>query len=120
MLRSLSMTCCFVHSNKYLSRIYNYPMGEYYVYIMTNSSKTLYIGVTNDLHRRVGEHKEGQIKGFTSKYLIKKLVYYEESCDINVAINREKQLKGWLRKKKIALIESVNPDWRDLSEDWFN
>lgn len=94
-------------------------MKEYFVYIMTNNSKTLYTGVTDDLIRRVAEHKQGIIKGFTSKYLIKKLVYFESGRDINEALYREKQIKGWLRKKKVALIEQENPEWKDLSEDWF-
>jgi putative endonuclease len=94
-------------------------MNQYYVYIMTNRSKTLYTGVTNDLMRRVYEHKNKMIDGFTKKYNITKLVYYEETNDIQVAISREKQIKGWLRCKKIALIESVNPKWNDLSEGWF-
>ncbi len=85
---------------------------------MTNKSKTLYTGVTNDLQRRVYEHKQKLIKGFTSKYNITKLVYYEEYNDIKDAIRREKQIKGWSRKKKIELIESVNPEWNNLSEDW--
>jgi putative endonuclease len=92
---------------------------EYYVYIMTNKSKTLYTGVTNDLVRRVYEHKSKIISGFTSRYNITKLVYFEAEDNINVAIAREKQIKGWLRAKKIALIESINPNWKDLSEDWF-
>ena len=92
---------------------------EYYVYIMTNKSKTLYTGVTNDLVRRVYEHKSKIISGFTSRYNITKLVYFEAGDNINVAIAREKQIKGWLRAKKIALIESINPNWKDLSEDWF-
>ena len=94
-------------------------MKQYYVYIMTNQSKTLYTGVTNDLMRRVYEHKNKMIEGFTKKYNITKLVYYKETNDIQVAISREKQIKGWLRGKKIALIESVNPKWNDLSEGWF-
>ena len=69
--------------------------------------------------RRVYEHKNKMIKGFTKKYDITKLVYYEETNDIQAAISREKQIKGWLRGKKIALIESVNPKWKDLSEGWF-
>lgn len=85
---------------------------------MTNISRTLYTGVTNNLHRRVYEHKQKLIKGFTSKYNITKLVYYEEYNDINDAIRREKQIKGWSRKKKIELIESFNPEWKDLSEEW--
>jgi putative endonuclease len=93
-------------------------MGEYFVYIMTNVSKTLYIGVTNNLIRRVQEHRDGQIPGFTKKYHIHKLVYFEQGDDINSALFREKQVKKWRREKKIALIESVNPKWRDLSDDW--
>ena len=92
---------------------------EYYVYIMTNKSRTLYTGVTNNLMRRVYEHKNKLVAGFTSKYNIQFLVYYEAGSDINAAIAREKQIKGWLRAKKIALIDSMNPTWRDLSEEWF-
>jgi putative endonuclease len=85
---------------------------------MTKNSKTLYIGVTNDLMRRVYEHKNKLIKGFTSKYNITKLVYHEEYGDIEKAIAREKQIKGWTRKKKITLIESINPEWKDFNEEW--
>ncbi len=92
---------------------------EYYVYIMTNKSRTLYTGVTNDLMRRVYEHKNKIVQGFTSKYNIQYLVYYESTTSIYVALEREKQIKGWFRAKKIALINSVNPDWKDLSEEWF-
>ena len=88
---------------------------SYYVYMMTNASKTLYIGVTNDLVKRVYEHKNKTVEGFTKKYNITKLVYFEETSDVNVAIEREKQIKGWLRSKKILLIESINPNWNDLS-----
>ncbi|MFQ5965243.1 MAG: GIY-YIG nuclease family protein [Candidatus Scalinduaceae bacterium] len=94
-------------------------MRQYYVYIMTNKSKTLYTGVTNNLERRVFEHKHHLVKGFTNKYKITKLVYYEATNDVLSAITREKQIKGWLRKKKLALIESVNPRWKDLNEVWF-
>ncbi len=94
-------------------------MNNYYVYILTNRSKTLYTGVTNDLIRRVYEHKQKLIPGFTQKYNIDKLVYYEETVDVTAAIAREKQIKGWLRVKKIALIESMNPQWHDLSADWY-
>jgi putative endonuclease len=93
---------------------------EYYVYLMTNKSRTLYTGVTNNLERRVYEHKHKLFPGFTSKYNITKLVYYEAGDNVSVAIAREKQIKGWLRAKKIALIESMNPEWRDLSEDWYS
>ena len=94
-------------------------MRQYYVYIMTNRSKTLYTGVTNDLTRRVYEHKNKMVEGFTKKYNITELVYFEETSDVQSAIAREKQIKGWLRAKKIALIESKNPEWKDLSEGWF-
>jgi putative endonuclease len=92
---------------------------EYYVYIMTNKSRTLYTGVTNNLMRRVQEHKNKQVPGFTSKYNIQFLVYYESTTDIHAALAREKQIKGWLRAKKIALIDSMNPQWKDLSTEWF-
>ena len=91
---------------------------QFYVYIMTNKSHTLYTGVTNDLERRVYEHKQKLVAGFTAKYNIDRLVYYEATEDVNSAIYREKQIKGWLRAKKIALIESMNPKWTDLSARW--
>ena len=80
-------------------------MNQYYVYIMTNGARTLYIGVTNDLMRRVFEHKEKLVEGFTKKYNITMLVYYETTSDVRASIAREKQLKSWRRSKKIALIE---------------
>jgi putative endonuclease len=86
---------------------------------MTNRSGTLYTGVTNDLTRRVYEHRQKLVDGFTKKYNISQLAYYEETPNIESAITREKQIKGWLRKKKVALIESVNPYWKDLSEGWY-
>jgi len=88
------------------------------VYIMTNRSGTLYTGVTNDIRRRVYEHKRRLVPGFTSRYNIDRLVYFESTTEIRSAIMWEKQIKGWLRAKEIALIEASNPDWRDLSEDW--
>jgi len=91
----------------------------YYVYILTNwSNKVLYIGVTNNLERRCYEHKHKIIKGFTEKYNLNKLVYFDVTSDIKEAIKREKQLKGLTRIKKIKLIESVNPMWNDLSESF--
>jgi putative endonuclease len=93
---------------------------QYYIYIMTNYAHTLYTGVSNDLERRVYEHKMKLIPGFTARYDLTTLVYYEVVEDVNSAIAREKQIKGWLRKKKVALIESVNPEWKDLSADWFD
>jgi putative endonuclease len=93
-------------------------MREYYVYIMTNYAHTLYTGVTSNLASRVYEHKTKYEPGFTSRYGLTSLVYYESTGDVNAAIAREKQIKGWLRKKKVALIESMNPDWKDLSLDF--
>jgi putative endonuclease len=94
-------------------------VSQHYVYIMTNRSRTLYTGVTNNLERRVHEHKNKMVPGFTSKYNITQLVCFEECPDVREAIAREKQIKGWLRAKKIALVESVNPEWQDLSADWY-
>ncbi|MFA6338701.1 MAG: GIY-YIG nuclease family protein [Candidatus Paceibacterota bacterium] len=91
---------------------------NYYVYILASKKNgTLYIGVTNDLVRRIYEHKNGLIEGFTKKYNIKNLVYYEETNDINSALSREKSLKKWNREWKLKLIELNNPEWNDLSLD---
>ena len=92
---------------------------EYYVYIMTSRNRTLYIGVTNDISRRAFEHKEKRIDGFTKKYKVSSLVFYETTSNVEVAIAREKQLKGWRRNKKVALIEETNPGWNDLSLEWY-
>ncbi len=93
-------------------------MKQYYVYIMTNRSRTFYVGMTNNLERRVYEHKHKSIEGFTKKYNITQLVYFEAFDNVYQAIAREKQVKDWRREKKIALIESLNPAWRDLAADW--
>ena len=95
-------------------------MREYYVYIMASSARTLYVGVTNDLVRRVYEHKQGTGAGFTTKYKITRLVYHDATTDIQAAISREKQLKAWRRSKKVELVESVNPEWKDLSLRWYD
>ena len=94
-------------------------MRNYYVYIMSNRTHTLYIGVTNNLYRRVEEHRAGTYGGFTSKYKMRRLVYFEHTNDIGAAIAREKQLKNWRREKKIALIEKMNPTWSDLGRELF-
>lgn len=95
-------------------------MKDYYVYIMTNKTNTtLYIGVTGNLEKRLYEHQHKLLPGFTQRYNLTKLVYTESCPDPLAAIAREKQLKGWKRDKKNALISSVNPDWRDLSADWY-
>lgn len=91
-------------------------MNEYFVYIFTNkSNKVLYIGVTNNLERRMYEHKNKMINGFTKKYNLTKLVYFQETSDVRSAIEREKQLKNWHRDWKIKLITDFNPEWKDLS-----
>ncbi len=91
---------------------------QYFVYILTSKSGTLYTGMTNNLQRRVYQHKNKMVDGFTKKYNVDRLVYYEMFSDVRDAIAREIQIKGWLRKKKIDLIESQNPKWQDLSEGW--
>ena len=90
-------------------------MNDYYVYILTNKyNNVMYIGVTNNLQRRVYEHKNGIYEGFTKKYNVHKLVYCEQCHDVKDAIRREKQLKHWSREKKNALVRSVNPDWKEI------
>jgi len=93
-------------------------MKKYYVYIMTNHSGTLYTGTTDNLEKRIYEHRHNLVPGFASKYNITKLVYYEQENDVEAALAREKQIKGWQRSKKVALIESKNPEWKDLSLVW--
>jgi putative endonuclease len=90
----------------------------YYVYILASRSRNLYIGVTNDLERRVYEHKKKLVPGFTAKYNIDRLVHFETTEDVQAAIAREKQIKGWVRSRKVSLIESVNPTWDDLGVSW--
>jgi len=94
-------------------------VATYYVYIMTHRSGTLYTGVTNDLFRRVQEHRDGRAGSFTSRYGITRLVYVEDTDDVGAALQREKQIKAWTRKKRIDLINSLNAKWEDLSEGWF-
>jgi putative endonuclease len=89
----------------------------FHVYIMASASRVLYIGVTGDLLRRVREHKEMRAPGFTARYRVTELVYFEAFGDSRIAFAREKQIKGWLRARKIALIESFNPHWRDLAAE---
>jgi putative endonuclease len=92
----------------------------FHVYILSSLSRVLYVGVTNDLSRRVYEHKQGAVPGFTARYNVRRLVYFEEFAGALSAIAREKQLKRWRRGKKVCLIESSNPLWRDLSEGWYD
>ena len=93
-------------------------MRSYYVYILGNERGTIYTGITNDIHRRMQEHKNGTFKGFTKKYKIHRLLYVEEFNDVYQALEAEKSIKGWIRKKKMDLIRSMNPKFQDLSEDW--
>ncbi len=91
---------------------------RFWVYIMASKSRPIYTGVTNDIECRVQEHKEGRIEGFTRRYRVNRLVYRERFRYIDNAIAREKEIKGWDREKRIALIENTNPTWEDLSLDW--
>jgi len=91
---------------------------RYYVYIMASRSLTLYTGITDNMFRRALEHKTGKIEGFTKRYNISRLVYYEEFKYVTNAIAREKQVKAWTRAKRITLIKSMNPTWQDLAEGW--
>jgi putative endonuclease len=92
-------------------------VSTFYVYMLSNASRTLYVGVTNDLVRRVWEHKHGSIPGFTSKYHVSQLMWFEQTVNIAAAIAREKQLKRWVRSKKVALISRSNPEWKDLAAE---
>jgi putative endonuclease len=94
-------------------------MKSYFVYIMSSQRRVLYIGVTSKLERRVFQHKGHFFGGFTAKYNVSNLVYFERYSNVYRAIGREKELKGWLRQKKLSLIESTNPNWKDLSYGWY-
>ena len=101
------------------TRVLEVPRDRNYdVYIMASASRTLYTGATSDLEHRVFQHRHKLLGGFTARYNINRLVYYEVSREVRAAITREKQIKNWSRKKKVALIESVNRDWNDLSAAW--
>jgi putative endonuclease len=91
---------------------------HFWVYIVASKSRRIYTGMTNDIGRRIREHKAGEIEGFTQRYKINRLVYYERFRLVGNAINREKQIKGLDREKRVALIESMNPTWEDLSLEW--
>jgi len=95
------------------------PRRQYHVYIMASLSRTMYVGVTNDLAARAFQHRTKVLRGFTTKYSVTRLVHAEEFSDVRDAIAREKQIKGWRRERKVALIESANPEWEDLSGTWF-
>ena len=95
-------------------------MRTFYVYILARRSRVLYVGITNDLARRVSEHKQDSVPGFTTRYRVTRLVYFEHFADIRDAIAREKELKGWVRSRKLRLIASRNPSWEDLSSLFFS
>ena len=95
-------------------------MRHFYVYILASKSRALYTGITSDLWRRLWEHKNNAFPGFTSSYRVYRLVYFETFKYVDNAIKREKQIKGWLRAKKVALIEAENPTWEDFSAEWIN
>jgi putative endonuclease len=92
---------------------------DYYIYFMSNRSRTLYAGITGNMRKRVYEHKTGAVEGFTSRYKLDRLVYWEKFQYVRNAIVREKQIKRWKRVKKIQLVVSMNPTWKDLAADWF-
>ncbi|MBU0540746.1 GIY-YIG nuclease family protein [Patescibacteria group bacterium] len=94
------------------------PQHEYFVYIMASSTGTLYVGVTSNLEKRVVEHQQGLIEGFTKKYGCNKLIYFEQTSDVRSALEREKQIKNWRREKKQNLLKTLNPQWKDLSLEW--
>ena len=92
---------------------------KYYVYLLVNwNNKVIYVGMTSDLQKRIYEHKHKLVKGFTEKYNVNKLVYYEETTDVHTALAREKEIKKWRREKKDNLVKTMNPRWRDLSLEW--
>jgi putative endonuclease len=93
--------------------------GRFFVYILASRSRILYTGVTRDLLRRVHQHRKAEVPGFSRKYQVNRLVYFEETSSAISAFERERQIKGWSREKKLRLIDSVNAGWRDLAEDWF-
>lgn len=95
-------------------------MKSYYVYILASRSGVLYVGMTNDIKRRVHEHKNHLVEGFTSKYFVDRLMFFERFDSPDSAIKREKQIKKWGREKKVKLIEAVNSKWNDLAADWYN
>ncbi len=97
---------------------YSIPMHQYHVYILATRGRVLYVGVTNDLRRRVLEHKAHLAPGFTQRYNVDRLVYFETTANVQAALAREKVLKGWRREKKVTLIEAENPEWRDLAGEW--
>jgi putative endonuclease len=110
-----SPVCHFEQSEKSLVP----QAGTYYVYLLTNwNNQVMYVGMTNDLERRLYEHKHKLFKGFTDKYNLNKLVYFEETQDVTAAIAREKEIKKWRREKKNQLVNRMNPTWKDLSLNW--
>src|SRR5262249_25635247 len=121
---TFSVACKRVHSTKVSfrsearNRLPLQFMKQYFVYIMSNKSRRLYVGITSKRYKRVFQHKYKLLRGFTSRYTFDMLVYYEEFSQVASAITREKEIKGWRREKKLKLILAENPDWQDLSLEW--
>ena len=117
MLKRQTISAKFAHESAIvLGHMRDY---RFFVYILASKSRVIYVGMTNDLVVRVFQHKNGRYKGFTQRYKVNRLVYFESYRYVNSAIEREKELKGWRREKRAALIESINPLWEDLARDWF-
>jgi putative endonuclease len=95
-------------------------MREYHIYILASWTRVLYVGVTSNIRMRIAEHRAGKVRGFSAQYRVTRLVYAESTPHVLVALAREKQIKGWARHKKLALIESLNPEWLDLASEWFD
>ncbi|HEX4441588.1 MAG TPA: GIY-YIG nuclease family protein [Thermoanaerobaculia bacterium] len=93
-------------------------MDTYWVYILASKRRVLYVGISNDIERRLAEYRSGESRGFVTRYNVHRLVHVEEFTDPVAAIEREKQIKGWVRRRKVALIEETNPEWNDLSAAW--
>jgi len=117
MLRGVPLSMTRRRRRKALEQLRCHPVRQFHVYILSSRSGVLYVGMTNNIDRRIVEHKEGRVPGFTSKYRVNRLVWCEAFPTALQAIEAEKRIKGWTRAKKIALIEDLNPQWRDLSED---
>ncbi len=108
----------FAHTTVHYQEPHTRNTMQYYIYILSSLRRVLYVGITNNLERRIYEHRQRLLPGFTARYHVHRLVYFETTPDIQSALAREKQIKAWRRDKKVALIEIQNPKWHDLSEDW--
>jgi putative endonuclease len=117
---SISRGRMYLDATSTAATSYNSGVKNYYVYILSSRSGTLYVGVTSNIRKTVHQHKSHLVPGFTDKYDVDRLLYFEPIGDAVSAIKREKQIKKWRREKKVALIDSMNPDWKDLSQAWYD